>query len=92
MPSVSADLEMTEAPGADPPVPQISDLGTRSAPRRLAEPIPRLGSPFTEISTRPFNTFPRVNYVPTAANPRPFQQRLLELAAEHAAATRHQSR
>ena len=68
-------------------LPDSSDLGppgSRSAPRRLAEPIPRLGSPFTEYSGRQVNTFPR-SYLATASNPQPFQQRLRELAAHNAA-------
>ena len=79
--SSSADFEMPEAP----PIPDSSNLGpigSRSAPRRLAEPIPRLGSPFMEMSgnNRLFNTFPR-SYIPTSSNPQPFQERLRELAA-----------
>ncbi|KAK3709947.1 hypothetical protein LTR37_010566 [Vermiconidia calcicola] len=81
--SSSVDQEMTEAP----PVPEVSFLGpvgSRSAPRRLAEPTPRLGSPFMETpaTNRLFNTFPR-SYIPTASNPQPFQERLRELAAQH---------
>lgn len=79
------DQEMTEAPAIA--LPDSSDLGppgSRSAPRRLAEPIPRLGSPFTELPNRQFNTFPR-SYMATANNPQPFQQRLRELAAQGAA-------
>jgi hypothetical protein len=77
--SSSTDHEMTEAP----PVPDLSYLGpigSRSAPRRLAEPVPRLGSPFMEtpVTSRLFNTFPR-SYIPTASNPQPFQERLREL-------------
>lgn len=84
-PMPSTDQEMTEAP----PVPDASDLGpvgSRSAPRRLAEPVPRLGSPFMETPTtnRHSNTFPRLrNYIPTANNPQPFQERLRELAAQN---------
>lgn len=77
------DHEMTEAPSA-PDTSQLGPIGTRSVPRRLAEPVPRLGSPFTETpsTSRLFNTFPR-NYMPTASNPQPFHQRLRELAAEN---------
>lgn len=64
----------------------LGPIGTRSAPRRLAEPIPRLGSPFMEMSSgagatgqRQFNTFPR-SYLPTMGNPQPFAQRIRELA------------
>lgn len=82
-PTSSADHEMTEAP-AVPAIPEqfASHLGlpgSRSAPRRLAEPIPRLGSPFTETQ---YNTFPR-SYIPSSVNPQPFQQRLRELAAHN---------
>ncbi|KAK1059826.1 hypothetical protein LTR12_006874 [Friedmanniomyces endolithicus] len=81
--SSAVDHIMAEAPS---PM-DTSDLGppgSRSAPRRLAEPIPRLGSPFTEVLGRQFNTFPR-SYVATSSNPQPFQQRLRELAAYNAA-------
>lgn len=79
------DYEMSEAPptpAAD--ISQLGPIGSRSAPRRLAEPIPRLGSPFMAIASndRLFNTFPR-SYVPTANNPQPFQERLRELAAHN---------
>ncbi|TKA66266.1 hypothetical protein B0A55_08415, partial [Friedmanniomyces simplex] len=87
VPAPSVDHIMAEAPS----LVDTSDLGppgSRSAPRRLAEPVPRLGSPFTEVAGRQFNTFPR-SYVATASNPQPFQQRLRELAAHNAA---HQSR
>ena len=79
----SVDLEMTEAPPAND-MSFLGPIGSRSAPRRLAEPVPRLGSPFTETpyTTRLFNTFPR-SYIPTASNPQPFQDRLRELAAHH---------
>ena len=81
--ATSTDHEMIEAP----PIPDFSDLGpvgSRSAPRRLAEPVPRLGSPFMETpsTSRLFNTFPR-SYVPTASNPQPFQDRLRELAGHN---------
>ncbi|KAK5116908.1 hypothetical protein LTR62_006629 [Meristemomyces frigidus] len=58
--------------------------GSRSVPRRLAEAIPRLGSPFTEAHGRQFNTFPRSHFS-SASNAQPFQQRLRELAAQGAA-------
>jgi hypothetical protein len=91
----AVDQDMAEAP-AVPPVPALPSgpgvanfmpLGARSAPRRLAEPVPRLGSPFTEAPNRQFNTFPR-SYIPTTSNPQPFQQRLRELAAQGAAGQR----
>lgn len=76
------DQEMTEAPSTLD-ASQLGPIGSRSVPRRLAEPVPRLGSPFTETpsTSRLYNTFPR-NYMPTAHNPQPFHQRLRELAAE----------
>ena len=82
--SDSADQEMTEAP---PPsdMSHLGPVGSRSAPRRLAEPVPRLGSPFVEgpaTNSRLFNTFPR-SYIPTATNPQPFQDRLRELASQN---------
>jgi hypothetical protein len=75
------DQEMTEAPdtaylGTGTPA------GSRSAPRRLAEPIPRLGSPFMEplCPPRQRNTFPRGN-VSQALNPfKTFHDRLLDVA------------
>jgi len=85
-PMPTADHEMAEVPAVTP-MPDLSHLdppGSRSAPRRLAEPVPRLGSPFTEAPNRQFNTFPRA-YVPSASNPQPFQQRLRELQASAAA-------
>lgn len=85
-PVLPVDHEMTEAP-AVPPVPEMPDpgaMGSRSVPRRLAEPVPRLGSPFTETANCQFNTFPR-SYIPSPTNPQPFQQRLRELAAHGAA-------
>lgn len=83
--SSQADYDMPEAPptpAAD--VSQLGPIGSRSAPRRLAEPIPRLGSPFMAMpaNDRLFNTFPR-SYLPTANNPQPFQERLRELAARN---------
>ncbi|KAK5168635.1 uncharacterized protein LTR77_005944 [Saxophila tyrrhenica] len=83
-PTVSSpDHEMTEAPPTSD-LSHLGPIGSRSAPRRLAEPIPRLGSPFMEtpLSRGLFNTFPR-SYVPTASKPQPFQERLRELAAQN---------
>ena len=78
----SADHEMSEAPPTEDSS-HLGPIGSRSAPRRLAEPVPRLGSPFmaTPSTSRLFNTFPR-SYIPTMSNPQPFQQRLRELVAE----------
>ena len=78
--TAGADQEMTEAPT----IPELGPIGSRSAPRRLAEPVPRLGSPFMESlqASRTHNTFPR-SYIPTNSNPTPFHQRLRELMAEH---------
>ena len=78
--TAGADQEMTEAP----PFPDLGPVGSRSAPRRLAEPVPRLGSPFMESlqANRTHNTFPR-SYIPSNNNPTPFHQRLRELVAEH---------
>lgn len=74
----SFDQDMSEAP-------TMAELGSRSAPRRLAEPVPRLGSPFMETPppSRQHNTFPRTNLLPSAANQEPFHQRLVQLVAEH---------
>ncbi|GAB7360833.1 hypothetical protein MBLNU230_g0819t1 [Neophaeotheca triangularis] len=82
--SSDGDSVMSDAPEA--PVEPIKQTRApsqvhRSAPRRFAEPTPRLGSPFTEAPQR--NTFPR-SYVPSPNNPQPFQQRLRELAVQHA--------
>ena len=88
-PAPTADHEMSDY-SAVPASWQSSDLGppgSRSAPRRLAEPVPRLGSPFTESQNRPFNTFPR-SYVPSSNNPSPFEQRLRQLAAQGSAIQR----
>lgn len=77
--TAGADQEMTEAP----PFPDLGPIGSRSAPRRLAEPVPRLGSPFMELqANRTHNTFPRSS-VPTPSHPTPFHQRLRELMVEH---------
>lgn len=72
------DHEMGEAP-------TMAELGSRSAPRRLAEPVPRLGSPFMEAPppSRQHNTFPRTNLLPSATDQEPFHQRLVQLVAEH---------
>jgi hypothetical protein len=62
-------------------------FNSRSAPRRLLEPVPRLGSPFIETpppSRQQRNTFPRNTLLPHPDEQQPFQQRLLELAGEHA--------
>lgn len=76
--STPADHIMTEAPS------DLGPIGSRSAPRRLAEPVPRLGSPFMESlhAARTHNTFPR-SYIPSNNNPNPFQQRLRELITDH---------
>ncbi|SMQ51913.1 unnamed protein product [Zymoseptoria tritici ST99CH_1A5] len=83
LPLPAFDMEMTEAPscsGIDE-----TPFGARSAPRRLAEPVPRLGSPFMETPppSRQHNTFPRSTLLPTTMNHEPFHQRLVELVAEH---------
>ena len=82
-PSSSADSEMTEAPPASD-MSHLGPIGSRSAPRRLAEPVPRLGSPFIEASAMvaPHNTFPR-SWIPTVSNPQPFQDRLRQLAGQY---------
>lgn len=62
-------------------------VGSRSAPRRLLEPVPRLGSPFIETpppSRQQHNTFPRASLLPSGDNQEPFHQRLLQLAAGRA--------
>ena len=81
--SPSIDQEMTEAP-LPSDLSYLGPIGSRSAPRRLAEPVPRLGSPFMETpsANHVSNTFPR-RYVPTPSNPQPFQERLRELAARN---------
>nr|POE51138.1 hypothetical protein CFP56_70515 [Quercus suber] len=65
-----------------PTMPGIPDLsaGCHSAPRRLAEPVPRLGSPFIEVaaSNRQHNTFPR-SFTSTDSSAMPFKQRLRQL-------------
>ncbi|CZT14282.1 uncharacterized protein RCC_00257 [Ramularia collo-cygni] len=72
------DQPMAEAP-------TMAELGSRSAPRRLAEPVPRLGSPFMETPPpcRQHNTFPRTSLLPSAGDQEPFHQRLVQLVAEH---------
>lgn len=79
-PSSGQDHIMTEASSDPADVSMLGPPGSRSAPRRLAEPTPRLGSPFMEMppDSRHFNTFPR-SYLPTPDNPQPFQARLQEL-------------
>ncbi|KXL45815.1 MAG: hypothetical protein FE78DRAFT_70645 [Acidomyces sp. 'richmondensis'] len=77
-----SDQEMTEAPATFDQVP----AGARSVPRRLAEPVPRLRSPFTEAPQ--YNTFPR-SHVATVTHPPLFQQRLLELSAKGAVNRSH---
>lgn len=56
--------------------------GSRSAPRRLAEPIPRLGSPFTEtpFQDRQRNTFPRGGLNQALHPFKSFHDRLLDAA------------
>ncbi|KAF2720959.1 hypothetical protein K431DRAFT_225267 [Polychaeton citri CBS 116435] len=79
------DEEMTEAPNELPHPIALPAIGSLSVPRRLAEPTPRLGSPFVEAAAqRQHNTFPR-SLFRTQENPQPFQQRLQELAREHSA-------
>nr|POE93439.1 hypothetical protein CFP56_19451 [Quercus suber] len=69
-------------PSSTPTLPAMPDLSTgcHSAPRRLAEPVPRLGSPFIEVaaSSRQHNTFPR-SFASTEENPPLFKQRLRQL-------------
>ncbi|KAI7008592.1 hypothetical protein KC355_g6860 [Hortaea werneckii] len=77
----SVDNQMSEAPTA-PATAGIGGQGFHSVPRRLAEPVPRLGSPFIEASNKQFNTFPR-SYIPSPSNPTPFQSRLRELAGNN---------
>lgn len=79
--SGSQDQEMTDQPEL-PDVSMLGPPGARSVPRRMAEPTPRLGSPFIEAAAlRQHNTFPR-SYIPSESNPQPFQQKLKELAAQ----------
>ncbi|KAK5137160.1 hypothetical protein LTR08_000665 [Meristemomyces frigidus] len=82
-PSAAFDQEMSEAPAMSETA-AFGPSGSRSVPRRLAEPVPRLGSPFMETSARQRNTFPR-SYFPSTTNPAPFQQRIRELSAYGAA-------
>ncbi|KAM3414244.1 hypothetical protein BST61_g10899 [Cercospora zeina] len=78
----TVDYVMADAagPGDDAP------MGSRSAPRRMIEPVPRLLSPFVETPppSRQSNTFPRGNLLPTVTNQAPFHQQLLQLQHEHA--------
>nr|OQO31453.1 hypothetical protein B0A51_02164 [Rachicladosporium sp. CCFEE 5018] len=79
------DHEMADSHSPDlPEVSLLGPPGSRSAPRRLAEPVARLGSPFMETtaSKKQHNTFPR-SYLPTSADPQPFTSRLRELAREY---------
>ncbi|QIW99599.1 hypothetical protein AMS68_005117 [Peltaster fructicola] len=77
--SSSQDHDMLDTPDLS----MLGPPGSRSAPRRLAEPTPRLGSPFVEAcsTSRQFNTFPR-SIFPNADNPQPFQRRLQELLSQ----------
>lgn len=80
-PPASSDHEMSDRTD-HPDVFMLGATGTRTVPRRLAEPTPRLGSPFVEAAAnRQFNTFPR-SYIPSGVNSQPFQERLKELAVE----------
>lgn len=79
--SAFRDHDMIDTPDLS----MLGPPGSRSAPRRLADPQPRLGSPFVEAASasRNFNTFPR-SILPTSDDPQPFQRRLQELASQHA--------
>ncbi|EME81464.1 uncharacterized protein MYCFIDRAFT_215966 [Pseudocercospora fijiensis CIRAD86] len=82
-PSISMDHEMPDISITLAEAPS----GSRSAPRRLVEPVPRLGSPFMETPPprrQQHNTFPRSSLLPSMGNQEPFHQRLLELANQHA--------
>ncbi|KAF2174208.1 hypothetical protein M409DRAFT_16475 [Zasmidium cellare ATCC 36951] len=81
-PVTNVDQVMSEAPTNLTPFDDVP-MGSRSAPRRLAEPVPRLGSPFVETPppNRQHNTFPR-SLLPNMANQEPFHQRLMQLAYE----------
>lgn len=87
-PTVNVDLVMSEA-GDQHPSQEDVPMGSRSAPRRLADPVPRLGSPFVESPPprREHNTFPRSSLLPSMSNLEPFHQRLVELATKHASHT-----
>ncbi|KAI5363728.1 hypothetical protein Slin14017_G056920 [Septoria linicola] len=80
-PSTGVDYEMADASSLGEDVP----MGSRSAPRRMIEPVPRLLSPFVETPppSRQHNTFPRVSLLPSSANQAPFHQQLLQLQHEH---------
>ncbi|CAK3907725.1 Hypothetical predicted protein [Lecanosticta acicola] len=84
-PSINVDHVMSDASEGPSNVEDVP-MGSRSAPRRLAEPVPRLGSPFVETPppSRQHNTFPRSSLLPNVANQEPFYQRLTELASKHA--------
>jgi hypothetical protein len=77
----TVDEDMTEAPGPAY-VGNGTPLGSRTAPRRLAEPVPRLGSPFLEspFPGRQRNTFPRGGSNQTPDPFRSFHDRLLDAA------------
>lgn len=81
-PVSNVDQVMTEAPSEPSPFDDLP-MGSRSAPRRLAEPVPRLGSPFVETPppSRQHNTFPR-SLLPSIVNQEPFHQCLMQLASE----------
>lgn len=81
-PATGVDHEMADALASGPDVP----MGSRSAPRRMIEPVPRLLSPFVETPppSRQHHTFPRINLLPTGDNQTPFHQQLLQLQHQHA--------
>lgn len=85
-PASTVDHEMSEASAPAAPSSDFGPAGSRSVPRRLAEPVPRLGSPFIEAANRQHNTFPRT-YIPSSSNPTPFQSRLRELAGDNTPAS-----
>jgi hypothetical protein len=77
------DEDMIDAPNV-PYVGNGTPLGCRSAPRRLAEPVPRLGSPFLEnpFPGRQRNTFPRGGVNQSQDPFRSFHDRLLDAASQ----------
>lgn len=81
-PSIHVDHVMGDASEGSSTLEEVP-MGSRSAPRRLAEPVPRLGSPFVETppQSRQHHTFPRSSLIPSMANQEPFQQRLRELTS-----------